>query len=118
METKDMPHGILGFMFAQALVKGEYDKAHAMLSAELKLEYPPTALKQNYEDMIDYAQPSRQPDVEVLDNSLIPDAPRPMDEEGWVYVSIFGDGWSEAVIVTVKPFGHVYLITELIWGRP
>jgi hypothetical protein len=47
-----------------------------------------------------------------MDNSGLGDAS--LDAEGWAYVAI----WSEAVTITVKPFGADYLITDLIWGRP
>ena len=70
MGTKDTPQGIVGFKFAQALLIRDYDTAHAMLSAELKLEYPVPGLKERFEEMIrDAHPPSELPDIEVLDNS-------------------------------------------------
>jgi hypothetical protein len=115
METREMPHGIVGYEFAQALVNGEYDKAHEMLSADLKAEYPTTRLKQRYEKMASLFQLEPHTDwdwIEVMDNSDLRN--EGLDAEGWAYVAI----GSEAVTVTVKPFGADYLITELIWGRP
>jgi len=47
-----------------------------------------------------------------MDSSYLGDAS--LDAEGWASVAI----WSEAVTITVEPFGAVYLITDLIWGRP
>jgi len=112
MGTKDTPQGIVGFKFAQALLSRDYDTARAMLSAELELEYPVPVLKQRFEEMISNAHPpSELPDVEVMDNSGLGDAS--LDAEGLAYVAI----WSEAVTITVKPFGADYLITDLIWGR-
>jgi hypothetical protein len=113
MKTKDLPQGVVGFKFAQALFSGEYGKAPEMLNAELKLEYPEAQLKKRYEEMISRAEePAELADVEVLDNSEL--GHDSLDSEGWAYVAI----WSEAVTVTVKPFGAEYLITELSWGRP
>jgi hypothetical protein len=113
MGTTDTPQGIVGFKFAQALLSSDYDTAHAMLSAELELEYPVPALKQRFEKMMSNANPpSELPDVEVMDNSGLGNAS--LDAEGWAYVAI----WSEAVTIIVKPFGANYLITDLIWGRP
>jgi hypothetical protein len=117
METKDLPHGIVGFNFANALVNGEFESAYALLSTELQLEYPVSALKREYEKMIDYMQPVSNVGVAVLNNGDLPDD-SDMDSQGWAYVAIFGDCWSEAVTVTVKPFEGKYLITELSWGRP
>jgi hypothetical protein len=113
METKDMPHGIVGSRFAQALINGEFEKAHEMLCPALKEEYPVAALRQNYDSMVAYAQPVGKPNVFVVDNSA-----KEGDAEGWAYVAIEGEGWSEAVIVTAKPDGPGYLISELVWGRP
>jgi hypothetical protein len=113
METKDFPHGVVGFNFAQALLVGDYEMAHGMLSAELKVEYPSADLKRQFEAMMSNAdQPSEAPEIEVLDNSGLGDGSG--GSEGAAYVAI----WSEAVAVTVKPLGPGYLITELVWGRP
>jgi hypothetical protein len=40
METEDTPQGIVAFKFARALLSGDYVAAHALLSAELRHEYP------------------------------------------------------------------------------
>jgi hypothetical protein len=116
METKDWPQGVVGFKFATALIHGEYDKARNMLSAELKAEYPTAGLKKNYEDMIGYVEAGEEIGALVMNNRELGNDS--LDGEGWAYVSIDGDCWSEAVTITVKPFGPEYLITELIWGRP
>ncbi|HEX4322901.1 MAG TPA: hypothetical protein VHZ52_18450 [Acidobacteriaceae bacterium] len=115
MKTKDMPHGIVGFKFAQALVDGEYNKAHEMLSPELKVEYPAMKLQLEYEDMASLFQYEPRADlewIEVLDNCFLGNGA--LDVKGWAYVAI----GSEAVTVTVEPFGSENFITELIWGRP
>ena len=117
MDTREMPHGVLGFNFANALVQGEYEKAYGMLSAELKLNYSVAKLKEEYESMVaGYAQPGQPITVEVLDNNSLGNASA--DKEGWAYVAIYSDGWSEAVTVTGKDFGPELLITDLVWGRP
>lgn len=59
MGTKDTPQGVVGFKFAHALLKRDYDTALAMLSAELKLEYSVLGLKQSFEEMISLANPLR-----------------------------------------------------------
>jgi hypothetical protein len=118
MKTREMPHGVVGFKFAQALVDGDYEKAQIMLSAELKAKYTPLILKENFDQMSELFQLEpyefEQQDmawIEVMDNGF--DHPE-MDAKGWAYISI----GTEAVTITVKAFGPEYLITELVWGRP
>ena len=113
MHTKDTPQGIVGFRFAEALLAADYETAHRLLSAELRLQYPIAALRQNFERMMSHAHaPSDLPEIEVMDNSDLGDSA--LDAEGWAYIPI----WSEAVTITAKPFGPDYLITDLDWGRP
>jgi hypothetical protein len=115
MKTKDMPHGIVAFKFATALLEGKYENARSMLNANLRLEYPVSLLQSTFEKMMSLASELPEfPPVMVMDNSEIELPHQSMDEKGWVYVAI----WTEAVTVTVKPFGQMYLITELTWGRP
>lgn len=113
MKTKDMPHGILAFNFAEALLKSDFDKARGMLSADLKREYSTSHLKSRFEEMMSLAdEPSEVPAIEVMDNTELRNPS--LDGKGWAYVAI----WTEAVTVTVEPFGQELVITELIWGRP
>jgi hypothetical protein len=121
METKDMPHGIVGSKFAQALIHGEFEKAHEMLSPTLRLNYSPSALKQSYDNMVEYAQPVGQPNVIVVNNFEGKGESgngKQLDADGSTCVAIEGDGWCEAVTITAKQFGADYLISELDWGRP
>ena len=112
MKTKDAPQGIVGFKFAHALLVGDHRTAHALLSEELKREYPEPRLKEEFESMMTLANPVEEaglPDIEVMDNG-----DPSLDEKGWAYVAI----WTEAVTITAKAFGDEYLIAERIWGRP
>ena len=109
METKDLPHGIVGFKFAQALYEGDYHRAHVFLSPELKLQYSVEGLQNEFEDMMSIADPAFS-GVVVMDNCRHPE----MDTQGWAYVAIS----TEAVVVTVKLLENQYLITDLEWGRP
>ena len=114
MRTRDTPQGIVGFKFVQALLNRDYDTARAMLSAELQAEYPVAGLQRQFEEIMTLVnEPSSDlAKIEVLDNSGLGHAS--LDAAGWAYVAI----WSEAVTVTVKPFGGEFLITDLSWGRP
>jgi hypothetical protein len=112
MKTREMPHGVVGCMFAWALLKGDYDVAHGMLSPDLKDQYSVVQLQGSFEEMMSLTDTDALPDVEVMDNGELGNSS--LDNEGWAYVAIR----SEAVTVTVRRFGPEYLITELIWGRP
>jgi hypothetical protein len=113
MGTRDLPHGAVGYAFARALLEGDYDRARAMLCEELKIEYSAEQLRIRFERMLSIADPVDFPDdVLVMDNSELDHASQ--DDKGWAYVPI----WTEAITVTVRPFGQEHLITELIWGRP
>jgi len=111
MQTKDMPHGTVGFRFARALLDGECDKVHSMLSTDLKLEYLAQQLKQAFEKMISRSHPVNLPDVEVMDNGESGDLW--LDDRAWPYLAI----WTESVTATARPFGTEHLIVGLIWGR-
>ena len=116
-----MPHGLVGAKFAQALVHGEFRKAHELLSPNLRLDYSPAVLKQSYDDMVEYAQPVGELNVVVVNNFEGKGESRDgkkLDNEGSACVAIVGEGWCEAVTITAKPYGSDYLITDLIWGRP
>ena len=118
MGTRDLPHGIVGFNFAQAMLQGDFEKAHDMLSAELRLKYSVTELKKSFKEMMEIATnpvdlgETNLPEIQVLDNRELGNAS--LDDKAWAYVAI----WNEAVTVTVKPFESELLITTLEWGRP
>jgi hypothetical protein len=113
MHTRDLPQGIVGFQFATALLRHDFEAAQGLLSPELRLEYPVARLEQRFVEMMSLAEEPPEADaVEVLDNSGLGRAD--LNAEGWAYVAI----WSEAVTVTVQRFGADYRITELFWGRP
>jgi hypothetical protein len=118
MKTKDSPHGIVRFNFAQAMLAGDFDTAYDMLSWELKLKYSAEDLKKRFDDMMDLATnpvdlgETGVPEIAVLDNSEPGNSL--LDDKSWAYVAI----WTEAVTVTVKPFEGELLITTLEWGRP
>ena len=110
METKDTPQGIVGLRFARSLLSGDYEKAHLLLSAELKTEYPPMTLKESFERMMsrEHAPDEVRDIICVLDNTDLGE-PR-LNADGWACVLI---GLSGYVMTKAKPFGSDFLITEL-----
>ena len=115
--TKDLPQGMIGIAFAEALVSGRFNVAYAMLTPSLQNEYSNGGLRREYEFWIHHSGEPPMQEVLVLDNRE-DIGKEELDSDGWAYVAIEGDGWSEAVSVTVKRFEDEYRITELVWGRP
>lgn len=88
METKDTPQGIVGLRFARALLAGGYTTAQALLSPELKLEYPVPLLRQRFQEMMSLANYLGElPDIQVMDNSSLGNLS--LDVKGWAYVAIW-----------------------------
>jgi hypothetical protein len=112
----NMPHIQLAHRFATALSQGAFDSAHELLSADLRKDYPAARLKKQYEDMVAYGgEPVTRVDV-ITTMDRWPDE-RPGDV-GWVYVSIAGETFGEAVTVVVAREGDRLVIRSLEWGRP
>ena len=112
------PQEIVGLAFARALVAGEYEAAHAMLSSSLQATTSATQLQAEFERMIDYFNSPPGP-VEV--SATMDEWPdkQPADV-GWVYVAIGDENKteSEAVAVVVTQEQGKSVIREITWGRP
>jgi len=108
--------------FAELLVDGDFKGAHSMLAKELKRRLKAADLEREYTNMIgQYGEEGEElpDDLEVVVMSSetgMPDM-HPQDV-GWVYVSIGGDGFSEAIAVTVTQEDDEMKIRTLEWGRP
>jgi hypothetical protein len=105
--------------FARALVSGEYDRAHSMLSPTLRARTSPAALHQRYAELLASVDHPLV-DVRVSLEAQMDEWPdkKPHDA-GWAYVSIVQDvpGATvvEAVTVIVTRDGWV---RDVEWGRP
>jgi hypothetical protein len=99
-------------MFAQDLVAGKYDAAYQMLTADLRLQVSPQALKEQYESMIEYWDGDPASSTEATVISTLPEG------EITVYVAIFNDCNGEAVTPIVIEVDGYLLIREIEWGRP
>lgn len=102
--------------FAEALAKGDFDRAHGLLCASAKLMFPPAELKNRYRRMTDYGTgPATEVQV-IQELASWPD--RQPDDVGWVYVAISGATFSEAVTVIVSRENGDDVIRNIEWGRP
>ena len=112
----ETPHGAAALAFARALADGDYAGAHAMLSRELKVTRPPKKLKRHFESMIAYGD---GPVTDLFVTHIMPDWPEKQPKDvAWVYVSISGETFSEAVSVVVAEERGALVIRGLTWGRP
>ncbi len=117
-EANNTPAGKLGFAFAQAVVRGEFAAAHALLSNGLRQEMSPQDLESSYYAMIEYGG-GRPNLIEVIQADLMHGWPsRQEGDVGWAYGAICGDGYSAAVSVVVAEEAGREVIRMIEWGRP
>lgn len=102
--------------FAEALVTGDFTAAHGMLCLSLSQEFSPDNLRQTYAAMVEYGSGQPVADGYIYTMTDWP-SKRPGDV-GWVYVSISGEGFAEAVTVIVSEEADALKISAIEWGRP
>ncbi|MBE7366211.1 hypothetical protein [Ramlibacter pallidus] len=114
--AKDSQPALAALAFAQALVGGEFAKAHAMLSVDARASTSAQDLSERYSEMISWAEePVTECEVEVIDDDM-PDM-RP-DEVAWTYLNLFGEGFCEGVTLLVVDEQGKLAIRIAEWGRP
>lgn len=115
MEDQETPYGHVALKFSTALLNGQFDEAHALLSASIREEWNPSVLQETYESMVEYFEmPPNEVEVQGIDTEM----PYLKSDSAWVYVSIIGEGNGEAVTVIVGNEYGRYLIQDIQWGRP
>ena len=102
--------------FARAVVAGDADTAHGLLSHELGAQVAAADLSSQYESLAEdmggvtgVGQPmvilEDWPDMSAHDRAM-------------VYVPLEGDTFSEAISVTVAEVDDALCISAIEWGRP
>jgi hypothetical protein len=119
MRKRDTPAGILGVQFANAVVSGDFQAAHSMLSSALRATLSPEEIKREFDEMTNCPEPWTADKISLFDGKLEDDE----DDEmftNWAYVSISGEGgqYNEAVTVTVERENQRTVIASVEWGRP
>lgn len=105
--------------FAQALVDGEFEFASSLLVPEIRQVMTPEQLRLDYEGMIGmYLNPASAQVIFDPQFTMTDWPGRRPNDVGWVYVSIVGDDFVEAVSVILAEQDEVLLIREIDWGRP
>ena len=113
MSLTSTEHGAVALRFAEALTRGEFDAAHALLSPRLAKHISPTELQVSYEKMIAYGHgPAKHTELVTILEEWPDKEPTDL---GWAYVAISGPGYGEAVTVVVN---DQRLIRTVEWGRP
>jgi hypothetical protein len=104
--------------FGRAISQRDYLGAHSLLTKGAQELYPTEVLKQAVEDMIAVGDgPIEQ--VDLVEECILEDWPDKKDGDvGYVYVALTGDGFCEAVTVTLTTEAGKIRIRKLEWGRP
>ncbi|MEO1521707.1 MAG: hypothetical protein AAFU78_13160 [Cyanobacteria bacterium J06633_2] len=98
--------------FASTVLRGQYEEAFQMLSGEAKDDWSPDAIKEAFEDMVEYFEGAApRLDLEFDDEFGI----TKLDEGTLVYVPVVSDEGSEAISGLVD---HESRIVDLEFGRP
>lgn len=110
------PTEAIALTFAELLIKGEFSKAHDLISPAAQSVYPINTLKKQHKTMTAYL--GRDSCVaDVLETMT--DWPAKRDGEvEWLYVAIMGDSGSEGISVVVRQQDNQYSISSVEWGRP
>ena len=105
-----------GNQFASALVENRYSDACSMLTAELQKSWPPEKLESRYKEMIAYGGEPVIVDGHTAFMDNWPD--KKTGDIGWVYVSVSGNTFGEAVTLIVTIEMGEPKIRNIEWGRP
>ena len=109
----------LAVAFASALVAGDFERAHELMVPTLREELSPAALRAELYGMFEGYAAGPPTDIDFRDEVSFEDWPdkRPGDV-GWIYVSIWGPDFVEAVTVIVASVDGRLAIRSIEWGRP
>jgi hypothetical protein len=109
-------YGAVAVNFAGALARRDYSAAYAMTSGEYQRRTTMADMQAAFEAIVPTDWPTVGPVELGLTMDTWPDK-RPADV-GWAYVSVGGDGYSEAVIAVVALEGDTLKIRSVEFGRP
>jgi hypothetical protein len=105
--------------FAERLARWDFVAADAMLTGPAQPRGGAEDLRTAYLRMTQRKDDGGEPDpVEVTVMDTMPANDGNADDLGWVYVSISGENFNEAVIVIVTRVAGQPRIRSLAWGRP
>src|SRR5262245_6245687 len=101
--------------FGRSIAQGNYAAAHSLLSDAARGSNSPDDLKQAVEQMIAIGDGPIM-DVAIVNECVLENWPAKQDNDvGYVYVALTGNGFCEAVIVTLAREAGEIRIRELEW---
>ena len=104
--------------FGRSIAQGDYAAAHSLLTEGARAVHSQDAIKQAVEEMIAIGD-GPITDVALVSECILEDWPDKQESDvGYVYVALTGDGFCEAVTVTLTREADEIRIRELEWGRP
>ena len=108
----------VALQFGRAIAQRHYVTAHSLLTESAQAAHSPESLKQTVEEMITVGD-GPITDVDLVSECILEDWPRKQEGDvGYVYVALTGDGFCEAVTVTLTHEAGDIRIRDLEWGRP
>lgn len=110
----------LAQQFGDYLTQADYSTAYTLLSPEIQQQFSPDTLRQTVDAMIDYGSSPIQTAIVMVDCLLTEWQYPPMEPQDvvWLYISLEGEDFLEAVSVIVCQQGEKLAIRWLEWGRP
>jgi hypothetical protein len=110
------PQGEFALAFGRSLVAERFADAHGMLASSLRSSLSPAELEEKFASMIATGDgPPETAEVVAGDDDWPAKEPKDI---GWVYVAIGGNGFNEAVTLTIAREEGRMVIREIEWGRP
>jgi hypothetical protein len=104
--------------FGRSIAQGDYETAHSLLNEDGRAAYSSDDLKLAVEEMIAIGD-GPITEVSLVSECILEDWPdKHQDDVGYVYVALTGDGFCEAVTVTLTREAGEIRIRKLEWGRP
>lgn len=102
--------------FARALTNRDFESAYAMTSSDFQRRVPLEEMRAGFEALL----PAEFGDVTSVDIGLTMDSwpDKEPSDVAWVYVSIGGDVYSEAVTVVVTMENDSLKVRDVAFGRP
>lgn len=119
-KPEETPQGTIALAFANAIAAGNFELAYSMLSSSFQAMTSVSQLTEEFNMMIDYAEcpPELPPDVGLVGEVLDEWPDKKDEDEGWVYISMTNNYYSEAISVVVAQERGRRVIREVEWGRP
>lgn len=116
MAEKDSDYQLVALEFTKALAERQYAKAYEMTSKEYRNHSTLEKLKTDFEAIV----PDDFGPIDPIEvgRTMLNWPGKQSSDIGWVYVSIGGDVYSEALVVIVTMENGAKKIREIEFGRP